>query len=338
MSDIQLNSNDLNSSISNSLYGFSQIIKNFDKINIKEIEPTTKNISEYFYEGDLSIVIYELVDLIFMKLNEGKDEKILKKCILNHIDSKKIITQEIYNYLLNNQNNSNSIYLLGYFNYYGIETDCNNKKAIELYKKALELENKVAQLSLAEIYIYAPTNDENNDNLAFKLSKNLAKKEYAIGINNLGWCYENGIGIDINEQKAFELYQKAADLGNSNGINNLGWCYNYGIGTNTNEQKAFELFQKAAGLDNTHGLSSLGCCYFNGVGTLVNKQKAFELYLAAANLENENAQFNIAKMYEDGDGTKKDLEQAIYWYNKSAEQGYHAAQTKLNHLFHNNIN
>jgi TPR repeat protein len=33
------------------------------------------------------------------------------------------------------------------------------------------------------------------------------------GINNLGYCYNNGIGTDINEQKAFELYQKAADLG-----------------------------------------------------------------------------------------------------------------------------
>src|SRR5947207_15378250 len=140
---------------------FLKFIQIFDKMNIKEIETTTKNISEYIFEGDLSIVINELVNLIFKELNEGKYEEIIKQHVLNYINNHKIISQEIYHWLLNNQNNSNSIYLLGYFNYYGIETDFNKPKAIKLYQKAAELENIVAQLVLANIYIHGKGIDKN---------------------------------------------------------------------------------------------------------------------------------------------------------------------------------
>ncbi|EXX72085.1 uncharacterized protein OCT59_023610 [Rhizophagus irregularis] len=288
MSDNSINLNSNN----NSLHEFSQIIKNFDKINIIEIEPATENINEGIFEGDLNNVIVKLVELIFNKLNEGKCRKTIKQCVLNHINNK-VIIQEIYNYLLNNQNNSNSIYLLGYFNYNGIETKLNKQRAIKLYQKAAKLQNIVAQLDLTEIYIHVT---ESDDDLAFNLSKNLAKKEYAGGLNNLGWCYENGIGTDAYDQKAFDLYQKAADLGNINGIINFGWCYS------------------------------------EGIGTYVDKQKAFELYLMAANFENDFAQYCIAKMYKDGDGINVDIDQAIYWYKKSAEQGNQSAQDKLNEL------
>ena len=55
---------------------------------------------------------------------------------LNYINNHVKISQEIiYNWLLNNQNNSNYIYLLGYFNYHGIGTDLNKQKAIQLYQK-----------------------------------------------------------------------------------------------------------------------------------------------------------------------------------------------------------
>src|SRR6266496_770647 len=116
------------------------------QMNIKEIEPTTQNIKEIIFEEDLNIVIDKLVNLYFKEVNEGKEEIIRKKHILGYINNYKINLQEIYFWLLNNQNNSNSIYLLGYFNYYGIETNINKQKAIKLYQKASVSENSVAQL------------------------------------------------------------------------------------------------------------------------------------------------------------------------------------------------
>jgi TPR repeat protein len=331
MSNIQFNLDNMNpSNLDNSLYDSYQIIQNFNKMNIKEIGPTTGNINKNIFEGDLNIVIDELVNIIFKGLNEGKDEEVLKHHVLDYINDHKIMIQEIYNWLLNNHYNSNSICLLGYFNYYGIEVSINKQIAIELYHKAAELENSVAQLNLANIYIYGKGIDKNY-NLAFQLSKKLAEKEIPNAINKLGYCYNNGIGTDVNEQKAFELYQKAADLGSSAAMSNLGWCYDKGTGTNINKQKAFELFQKAADLGNSYGINNLGW-FYEGAGTDIDKQKAFELYQKAANIGNYVSQYNLALMYENGNGTEKDMGQAIYWYKTSAESGYPHAKYKLEEL------
>ncbi|RGB36180.1 hypothetical protein C1646_814177 [Rhizophagus diaphanus] len=264
----------------------SQIfIQNFDKINKREIGPTIQNIHENIFEEDLSIVVDDLVNFYFKEVNEGKDKNERKQHILDCINNLNINLQEICNWLLNNQNNSNSIYLLGYLNCHGIGMSVNKQYAFELYLKSAELENNSAQFDLSILYM--DRNDiDNNLGKTFELSKMLAKKEYPGGINLLGYCYNIGIGTDINTQKAFELYYIVAEFGNSHGINNLG------------------------------------CCYDNRIGTDVNKQKAIELYQKAANLGNDIVQYNLALMYECGNGIKKDVDQAIFWYKKSAEQGY----------------
>ena len=117
----------------------------------------------------VNIMIDELSHFILKKINEGKEEKLIKQHVLNYIDSHKIILQEIYNWLLNNQNHLNSIYLLGYFNYHGIETNINKQNAYNLYQKAAELGNDVAQFNLANMFIDGKGVDQNYDK-AFELS------------------------------------------------------------------------------------------------------------------------------------------------------------------------
>ncbi|RGB40164.1 hypothetical protein C1646_753643 [Rhizophagus diaphanus] len=176
MMNKQINSNDINLLNTNNLsHEFSQIIQNFNKLNIKEIKPTIENIKENTF---LSNIIDELVDLIFKELNKGNDDEPIKQHIFDYFDNQKIILQEFYNWLLYNQDNSNSIFLFGYFNYYGIGTDFDKQMALKLYHKAAELENKVAQLNLANVHIYGLGIDKNY-NLAFNLSEKLAEEEYA---------------------------------------------------------------------------------------------------------------------------------------------------------------
>src|ERR1043166_4628155 len=67
-----------------------------------------------------------------------------------------------------------------------------------------------------------------------------------VELNNLGYCYQFGIGTRKNEFKAFELYLKSAEGGNSCAQNNLGYCYQNGIGVIKNEGKAFKWYLKAA--------------------------------------------------------------------------------------------
>ncbi|GES87962.1 kinase-like domain-containing protein [Rhizophagus clarus] len=261
--------------INNSLN--KQIIRKFNRINIKEIEPL---ISSNLILNDFELVVNEIIHF----LEDVEMTVIRKNKIIKYLNIHNISLQEIYNWLLSDQNNSNSVFLLGVFNHFGITIGVDEHKAFKLYLKAA-----------------------NSGNLS--------------GMISLGNCYDKGIGTGVDKQKAFELYQNAANLGSKRGIYSIGYCYFNGIGTSINIQKAFELFQKATNLGITLGMTYLGYCYDNGIGTNIDKQKAFELYQMAANLGYYIAQYNLAIMYEYGDGVKMDINQAINWYKKSAEQG-----------------
>ncbi|EXX54823.1 uncharacterized protein OCT59_004898 [Rhizophagus irregularis] len=126
------------SNINNSLHGeMSQIIENFDKMNTKEIVYKTLTNEDISSEIKLSKIVNDIVNYIFKITSEGKNPA-SNKHILDYFNDNNINSQEIHDWLLINQNNSDSIFLLGYFNYLGIETIKDRKKALNLFTKASE--------------------------------------------------------------------------------------------------------------------------------------------------------------------------------------------------------
>ncbi|UZO03607.1 uncharacterized protein OCT59_024011 [Rhizophagus irregularis] len=218
VSSKQQNINIINNSLHEEMF---QIVQNFSKVNIKEIEPL---VSSNLIINDFEIIIEEIILLLE---NIGAVWK--KHEVINYLNNHNLTLQEIYNWLLNDQENSNSIFLLGVFNHFGIEIKVDKQKAFELYQKA-------------------------------------ANTGHAFGITSLGYCYHYGIGTNIDHQKTFKLYQKTANLGNPRGLYNLGVCYNNGVGTCIDKQKAFKLFQESANLGNLLGMSGLEYCYSYGFG------------------------------------------------------------------------
>ncbi|PKK69043.1 kinase-like protein [Rhizophagus irregularis] len=301
-----------------------------DRPTISEVFDKLKAAKEKFInETNYSMIVDKMV-ILFDKIEEKKENE--KQIILNYLKNHNIIPIEFYDWLLSNQDNSNSNYivLLGEFNYLGIETDINESRAFELYQKAANLENISGINNLGYFYRNG-IGVIPNKKRAFELYQRAADLGSISGMNNLGYCYENGIGVSPSGKQAFKLYEKAANLGNTYGMKNLGDCYYYKIGTKIDEQRTFELLQEAANLGNTSGMNDLGHSYRHGIGTNVDKEKAFECYQKAADLENCVAQYNLAFMYEKGEGTEKNLDKAIYWYKKSAEQDQDA-QMKLKQL------
>ncbi|GES97543.1 kinase-like domain-containing protein [Rhizophagus clarus] len=259
------------------------ITKEVDSITISS---TQKN------EKDFNMIVDGINDLIYESLNKGIDRILIKQKVIEYFNDHNIDAQETYNWLLNNQISINSIFLLGYFNYYGIETSLNYEKAFNLFISASEKDHTLAQFFLGD-------------------------------------CYKIGRGTIKNEKLTFEYYEKAANKNLSQGQTSIGYCYKNGACVKKDLIKAFYWYEKAAKNGNITAISNLGHCYDNGIGITVDKQKAFELYQNAANLGKKVAQYNLALMYEKGDGIIKDIDKAIYWYEKSAKQGDKDAQNKL---------
>ena len=80
-----------------------------------------------------------------------------------------------------------------------------------------------------------------------------------------------------NVEKGAYLALMAADLGGETAMNELGLCYEHGLGVPRCDDKAFEWFTKAvengAGACAEHNLAR---CYRKGIGTKVDKEKAEE--------------------------------------------------------------
>ncbi|RIA98229.1 kinase-like domain-containing protein [Glomus cerebriforme] len=287
------------------------IIKDFHLYNCnKNIQSSSNK-----FENNFNIIVDEIINN-FEKcyfLN-GKQE------ILNYLNNHHITLQEINKFLLNNQNDSNSIVLLGIFNELGIGTEINKQKAFELYQKAADLGNVIGLYNLGYCYKHGIGTSVNVQK-AFELCQKSADLGNSLGIILLAEYYKGGIGTSVDKQKAFELYQKSVDLGNTFGIYELGNCYKDGIGTSVDKQKAFELSQKAADLGNTLGIVALGDCYKDGIGTNVDKQKTFELYQKAADLGNTFGMITLGDCYKDGIGTSIDKQKAFELYQKSVDLG-----------------
>ncbi|GET03016.1 kinase-like domain-containing protein [Rhizophagus clarus] len=260
-------------------------------------------------EKDFNIMIDEINNFVYKEVNEAFENKLSIQKVNEYFSNHNINVQEVYNWLLNNQVNANSIFLIGYFNLYGIATSKNNERVFNLFINASEKNHTLAQCFVGNYCRYVIENEK----LSFEYYEKAASKNYVTAQLEIGHSYRKGIGIEKDFKKAFYWYEKAAKNGDIKAIYNLGTCYINGIGIKKDYNKAFELYKQSAEGGYSCGITMLGYCYNNGIGTKINKQKSFELYQDAANLENDVAQNNLALMYENGDGIIKDIDKAIYW-------------------------
>ena len=132
---------------------------------------------------------------------------------------------------------------------------------------------------------------------------------------SVGFCYENGTGVEKNPKLAFEYYSKAANAGLSLGQYYLGRCYYHGKGTTKDYAKAVELFRKSiqseSRLCRGLGYFSLGLCCLTGKGVEKNREEAFRCFRNAADSYHNEAQLLTGVMYLRGIGTQADPAEAF---------------------------
>jgi TPR repeat protein len=74
---------------------------------------------------------------------------------------------------------------------------------------------------------------------------------------NIGYNFQNGVGVNKDYAKAMFWLYKAAGQGNSDAENQLGWMYQFGQGVQPDDGKALAWYRLSADQGNIHGLNNL---------------------------------------------------------------------------------
>ena len=169
------------------------------------------------------------------------------------------------------------------------------EKAKPLMLKAAEKNNSKAQLNLSFI-------DDDTEKSLYWLNRAAENNEIS-AIMNLAYYYH-----DKDIKKAASYYQKAADLDDDQAVVELSYLYENGEGVEKNDEKAVELLDKAVGLENFEAMNKLSIRYLEGRGVERNYEMAEALFnniiaLDESLSEKEKASYNVyyqlAERYEE---------------------------------------
>lgn len=156
-----------------------------------------------------------------------------------------------------------------------------------------------------------------NQEKAIKVFKKLGKRGNADALYSLGRYYDSQGDVE----KAFKAFEQAAMKGHVASCQTMGFCYENGTGVQKDDGKALEWFLQAANAGDVFSNLYVGTKYLDGVGVEKDSETAFKYLLIAAEKGEANAMTIVAKMLMNGEGALKDPEQACRWLERAASSG-----------------
>lgn len=171
--------------------------------------------------------------------------------------------------------------------------------------------------------------EEDKNDEAYKIFKQLAEQGDAKSQNALGSGYQHGFWGEINLKQAIYWYQKSADQDFREAIYNIG-ALDF---LNGNHKQALPYFEKSAKMNDPNALNMLGIYYSNGILFNQDYDKALEYFRKSAEQKNRDAEFNVGQAYYYGEGVEQDYNKAFVWINKSANQDYSLAKIQLAEMY-----
>ena len=143
--------------------------------------------------------------------------------------------------------------------------------------------------------------------------------------NNVGYMYEEGLGVPQNYLLAMNWYRQAADNGLAEAQHNMGMLYHHGYGVAENLGEAFRWFKMAAEQELAESEYMLGLAFENGEGTELDYAEAKRLLLSAARKNYVPAQLMYAFMLQAGEGGDSEPFSAYVWGKIAELNGSDAA-------------
>jgi len=124
-------------------------------------------------------------------------------------------------------------------------------RCVELWEQSATQGLVEAQASLGEIYCFGsedgpPMTIPVDPQLSFRWNLAAAKQEDVDAMMNIGYAYDEGDGVEQNDESAFEWFMKAAEKGDEDAQFNVGVFYEIGRGCEIDLVKAMHWYQKSA--------------------------------------------------------------------------------------------
>jgi TPR repeat protein len=134
----------------------------------------------------------------------------------------------------------------------------------------------------------------------------------------LGDMYREGTGgLRYSPKQTHRWYAKSALAGDANGQNNLGACYEHGIGCAQSYPKAVKWYRlSAAQLCGTASMN-LGYCYLRGHGVPLDKAEALRLFRLAVEQGEEKAVKEVERLEEVTDRPRVRLVQGVEFVDET---------------------
>jgi uncharacterized protein len=152
----------------------------------------------------------------------------------------------------------------------------------------------------------------------------------------LGRAYEDGKGVEQNDEKAVEWLRKSADQGNAPAENAMGVMYALGRGVQRDKEEAVRWYKKAAKQGLPEGIYNVAISYYNGEGVEENTALAYTWMMVAQrkgdpqaaeamkhigeqlNNRTDRSKFDLAVLYEKGEEIPQDLPGAVALFREAA--------------------
>ena len=182
-----------------------------------------------------------------------------------------------------------------------------------------------SQYKLGYCCLYRLGGADCNIQEALKWFRKAATQNYGSAAELLGVAYEEGHGVDKDQNaantwyhKALAIYSKEAEQGNTNEMYNLGELFFNGRGVEKNSAEGIKWFRKAAEMGNAVAARDLGRHYVNGEK---NPAEGIKWYRKAAEMGDAVAARYLGWHYVNGTDGEKNPAEGYKWYRKAVEMG-----------------
>ncbi len=177
---------------------------------------------------------------------------------------------------------------LGSLYLYGNGVTKNPETAMQWFKKSADIGDPEGENSIGWMY-FAGEGVPKNIAEAKNWYQKSADRGDATGQSQLGWIHTHFPEFQ-DYAKAMKLFQLAQAQGNTAGDNNVGYLYENGLGVKKDYAAAFQAYQMGASRGSALSMFNMGRFYDQGLGVPKDPDKAKMLMKAASDLGNRDAQ------------------------------------------------